>query len=126
MICGVGIDIIDIARIQSLYQHHGRRFLHRVFTDKEIDYCESRNDPAQHLSVRFAAKEAVVKALGTGFTKGIAFRDIEVIKEDGPPVIILHDAARRMADSLEVSKIHLSISHDRGSAIAFVVMERAL
>lgn len=125
MISGVGIDIIDIARIQSLYQRHGRRFLHRVFTDKEIDYCESNHYTAQHLSVRFAAKEAVVKALGTGFTKGIVFKDIEVIKEDGPPGIILYNAARQMADRLDVSKIHLSISHDRGCAIAFVVLENA-
>ena len=123
MIRGVGIDITDIERIQSLYTRHGRRFLQKVFTDQEIAYCENRFNPAQHFSVRFAAKEAAAKALGTGLMHGIAFRDIEVVSHDGPPCIFLHKKAEETAQSLDISKIHLSMSHDRGCAVAIVIME---
>lgn len=123
MIRGVGIDITDIERIRSLYTRHKRRFLQRVFTDQEISYCEKRFNPAQHLSARFAAKEAAGKALGTGLMHGVAFRDIEVVIHDGPPRILLHNKAAEMAKGLEISKIHLSMSHDLGCAVAIVIME---
>ncbi|MBN2297549.1 MAG: holo-ACP synthase [Deltaproteobacteria bacterium] len=126
MICGVGIDMVDVGRIQSLYKRHGQRLLQKVFTDHEIIYCTARHNIAQHLSGRFAAKEAVAKALGTGLLNGISFKDIEVVKhDDGPPGITLHNRAEAMMKSLEISKIHLSISHDAGLAIAFVIMESA-
>jgi holo-[acyl-carrier protein] synthase len=123
VIRGVGIDITDIERIRSLYMRHGQRFLHRVFTDQEIAYCEQRFNQSQHFSARFAAKEAAGKALGTGLMHGVAFRDIEVIIHDGPPDILLHNKAAEVAKSLEISKIHLSMSHDLGCAVAIVIME---
>ncbi len=125
MIRGVGIDIVAIARIQSLWAKHGHRFLQRVFTDGEIAYCTARTFAAQHLAGRFAAKEAAAKALGTGLMAGIGFKDIEVVKHAGPPRIILHSKAQEMAESLGAAQIHLSISHDRGCAVALVIMEAA-
>ena len=123
MIRGVGIDITDIERIRSLYMRHGRRFLHRVFTDQEIAYCEQRFNPSQHLSARFAAKEAAAKALGTGLMHGVTFKDIEVAVLEGPPSILLHNKALKVAQGMDISKIHLSMSHDRGCAVAIVIME---
>ncbi|HHO75983.1 MAG TPA: holo-ACP synthase [Deltaproteobacteria bacterium] len=125
MICGVGIDMVEIDRIKSLYKEYGQRFLQRVFTDHEITYCTSKHNTSQHLSGRFAAKEAVAKALGTGMLTGIAFKDIEVVKHLGPPCITLHNRAEAMMKKLNISKIHLSISHDAGLAIAFVILESA-
>ena len=123
MIRGVGIDITDIERIRSLYMRHGRRFLHRVFTDQEIAYCEQRFNPPQHLCARFAAKEAAAKALGTGLMHGVTFKDIEVVVHDGPPCILLYNKAAETAQALGISTIHLSMSHDRGCAVAIVIME---
>ena len=102
---------------------HGQRFLHRVFTDQEIAYCEQRFNPSQHLSARFAAKEAAAKALGTGLMHGVTFKDIEVAVLEGPPSILLHNKALKVAQGMDISKIHLSMSHDRGCAVAIVIME---
>ena len=123
MIRGVGIDITAIERIESLYTRHGQRFLRKVFTDQEIAYCEKRFNPAQHLSARFAAKAAAGKALGTGLMHGVAFRDIEVVIHDGPPHILLYNKAAEIANDLNISQIHLSMSHDLGCAVAIVIME---
>ena len=123
MISGVGIDITEIQRIHSLYERYGGRFLQRVFTDQEIAYCEQRFNPSQHFSARFAAKEAAAKALGTGLMHGVTFKDIEVAVHDGPPRILLHNMASEVAQGMDISKIHLSMSHDRGCAVAIVIME---
>ncbi len=123
MIRGIGLDIVDIARIAELYQRHGERFLKRVFTEREIAYCMTKSDPAPSLSARFAAKEAASKALGTGIAEGVLFKDIEVLKEGTRPVIALHNQARERAEGMGVSFIHLSISHERSYAAAVVVME---
>jgi len=123
VIRGVGIDITDIERIRSLYTRHKRRFLGRVFTDQEIAYCEKRCNPAQHFSARFAAKEAAGKALGTGLMHGVFFKDIEVVIHDGPPRILLHNKAVEIAQDMKISNIQLSLSHDRGCAMAIVIME---
>jgi len=123
VIRGVGIDITDIERIRSLYTRHKWRFLGRVFTDQEIAYCEKRFNPAQHFSARFAAKEAAGKALGTGLMHGVFFKDIEVVIHDGPPGILLHNKAAEIAQGMKISNIHLSMSHDRGCAVAIVIME---
>src|ERR687887_452978 len=97
-IIGIGLDATDISRISNAIQRYGDRFLHRVFTDDEIAYCLRRRESAPHFAGRFAVKEAAMKALGTGHSMGVLFRDIEVIRRGGPPQLQLHGgAARRFA-----------------------------
>src|SRR5215213_8449548 len=98
-ILGLGFDATDIPRIASTVERYGDRFLHRVFTEGEIAYCTRRRNPAPHLAGRFAAKEAAMKALGTGHSRGVLWRDIEVVREPGsPPQLRFHGgAARRFA-----------------------------
>ena len=118
MITGTGTDIIDIDRIEKALENP--RFIDRVFTCHEKDYCMSKIRSAQHFAARFASKEAVMKALG----KGVAFQDIEVINnEEGKPEIILYGHAKEYAHETGVDKIFLTISHSQNMAIAFVVME---
>lgn len=125
MIVGVGIDIVDVKRIASLLERYGERFLRRVFTDSEVDYCRSKHNPSPYLSARFAAKEAASKALGRGFTGGIRFTDIEVSRDHTGPHILLHNKALELADNLGVRRMHLSISHERLYAAATVILEGA-
>lgn len=124
MIIGVGIDIVDAGRISALLNKHGERFQQRVFTREEILYCRRMRDPSLHFSARFAAKEAAAKALGTGFSKGIRFIDIEVSHTGGTPKILFHNRARRIADDLGVSSAHVSISHEHLMAVAIVILEK--
>lgn len=94
MILGTGIDIVEVARINRLLEKHARRFEEKIFTPDEILYCQSKAEPGIHFAARFAVKEAVMKCLGTGMDKGIAFRDIEVIHENtGQPTIKAHGQA---------------------------------
>ncbi len=123
MIVGVGIDIVDVERIASLLERYGDRFLRRVFTESEVDYCRSKRNPSPHLSARFAAKEAASKALGTGFADGMRFIDIEVSRNHARPRILLHNRALALAEKLGVRRMHLSISHDRLYAAATVILE---
>lgn len=123
MIVGMGIDVVNVERIDSLCRKYGDRFLLRIFTQNEIGYCMSKHNPPLHFSARFAAKEAASKALGTGFTAGIRFTDIEVLREQGLPHIILHNRALVIAEGLGVCRLHVSLSHDRFQAIAMVIME---
>lgn len=123
MIFGIGIDIVAIERIRRMYERFGNRFLQRVFTDAEIAYCEKKFDIVQHLSARFAAKEATSKALGTGIMHGVGFKNIEVTIDHGPPFIRLSNNAHRIAQNLGVNRIHLSLTHDHGCAAAVVVLE---
>lgn len=123
MILGIGIDIVDASRIASLRMKYGNRFLPRIFTSDEIAYCENKHNPSQHLAARFAAKEAAMKALGTGFAKGVRFIDIEICKDQEPPRIRLHGKALELSERLGVSRIHLSISHDRLYVTALVILE---
>jgi holo-[acyl-carrier protein] synthase len=123
MIKGVGMDIVDVDRIASLAAKHGERFLERVFTEAERGYCQGKANPSPHLSARFAAKEAAAKALGTGIASGVRFIDIEVCTEGGPPLLVLHNHASTLARTMGVSRIHLSLSHDRACATAIVILE---
>ncbi len=124
MIIGIGIDIVSVSRIKDAEKRWGRRFLDRVFTEREIKYAMLHKSPHSRLAARFAAKEAMTKALGTGFTGGITWKDIEVLNKDsGRPEIILHGKVREIAESMEVREIHLSISHDGDYAVAQVVVE---
>lgn len=124
MIIGIGVDHIEISRIKKSIQRQKERFLNKVFTEKEIEYCESRKDRYQHYAARFAAKEAVYKALNQTKTEGIGWKDIEVVNEiSGKPGIFLHNKTLRLAKKLKVSKILLSISHNKDSAICQVIIE---
>jgi len=124
MILGIGVDIVDISRIRSVYKRHGERFLKRAFTRGEVTYCLKKQDPIPSLAARFAAKEALVKSLGTGFSMGIGFKDIEVDRSKGRPYIRLDGNARKQASEMNVSGIHLSLSHEKGHAVAVVIIEK--
>ena len=123
MVIGIGIDIVDITRINNLLQKYGRRFLERVFSLEEITYCMKRSDSATCLAGRFAVKEAAFKALSVGRSSGVSFKDITVDMIDGVPQLTLSDTAHGLSQSLGVVKHHVSISHDKGCAVAVVVLE---
>ena len=117
-----GVDIIEIPRIKKTLDRYGERFLKRIFTPDEIAYCRGRSP---NLAGRFAAKEATMKALGTG-VRGVGWKDIEGIRaESGAPSVKLHGRAKVRAEMLQVSELSLSISHSREFAVAFVVAQRA-
>jgi holo-[acyl-carrier protein] synthase len=116
-----GVDIIEIHRIKQVLDRYGERFLNRLFTPNEIDYCNGR---APNLAGRFAAKEATMKALGTG-VRGVSWKDIEVVRADsGAPSVKLYRRAEDRAEWLHVIEISVSISHSREYAVAFVVAQR--
>lgn len=114
----VGVDIVEIARVAEALQRWGQRFLRRVYTEREVQYCRGR---VSELAVRFAAKEAVMKALGTG-ARGVAWREIEVLPmRGGKPLVFLHGRARQRADALGLEDFAVSLSHSRDFAVASVV-----
>jgi holo-[acyl-carrier protein] synthase len=116
---GVGVDIIEIERVRAALDRHGRRFLRHVFLDAEVGYCSSRHDPASHYAARFAAKEAVVKALAVKRGMRFLWKDIEVVRnQDGAPSISLTGRARDMAAKRDVQEIHISVSHSDTHAVA--------
>jgi len=124
MVIGTGIDIVEITRFRKILTGTGKRFMTRVFTTEEQRFCLARHDPAQHLAVRFAAKEAVFKALGTGWAKGLTWLDVEVLRqEQGAPIILLHGATQKLAASKGVMKIHLSMTHTNNWAAATAILE---
>jgi len=115
-----GVDIIEIGRVGRVLERYGQRFLNRVYTPEEIAYCRGR---APNLAARFAAKEATMKALGTG-VRGVSWKDIEVVRhESGAPAIRLHGRAKQRAQRLGLQEIALSLSHSREYAVASVVMQ---
>jgi len=123
-IIGTGIDIVEIARFRKILAGAGERFLTRVFTMEEQRFCFTQKDPAPHLAARFAAKEAVLKALGTGWTRGITWLDVEVLRQkQSAPVIILRGAAQEIALSKGVEKVHLSLTHTDNWAAATAILE---
>ncbi|MHB8764488.1 MAG: holo-ACP synthase [Deferrisomatales bacterium] len=124
MILGLGLDLVEVARIRRIREARGERFLRRVFTEAEAAGCLSRRDPDPGLAARFAAKEAGMKALGTGWGEGVGWRDLEVVSAPGcPPRLRLHGAAGAAAERLGVASAHLSLTHDAGVAGAVVVLE---
>ena len=124
MVIGIGVDIIEPSRIRGILERHGERFLKRLYTEGEIAYCQGRKREVEHLAVRFAAKEAAGKALGTGLSQGITWKDIEVTKDNlGAPHLALHGEAKKRADALGVTRMHVSLSHSERSAVAVVVLE---
>ena len=124
MIVGLGIDIAEIDRVEAAIQRHGRPFLQRVFTPAEIAYCERHRNRYERFAGRFAAKEAAMKALGTGWRRGIRWVDIEVVRQpSGKPTLELRGKAREFADRLEVKRILLTITHGGNTALAQVIFE---
>jgi holo-[acyl-carrier protein] synthase len=119
---GLGFDATDIPRIASTVERYGDRFLHRVFTEGEIAYCTRRRNPAPHLAGRFAAKEAAMKALGTGHSRGVLWRDIEVVRLSGPPQLRLHGGAAARAARMHVQSSLLTITHSEALAMAQVLL----
>jgi holo-[acyl-carrier protein] synthase len=121
-IIGIGLDATDIPRVADTYARYGDRFLRRVFTDGEIAYCTRRRNPVPHLAGRFAAKEAAMKALGTGHSRGVLWKDVEVVRVGGPPQLRLHGGAARRAAEMRVEKSLLTITHAETLALAQVLL----
>ncbi len=128
MIIGIGIDLVDIARVAQLVADKGERAMTRLFTEGEAAYAAKRAEPARHLAARFAAKEAAYKALaGTEHARGIGWRDIEVVVEwDGRPTLRLHGRAAERAAELGITRMHISLTHADTTAAAVVVLEADL
>lgn len=121
-VLGIGTDIIECLRIAQMIERHGELFLTRVYTPHEIEYCSARKASTQHYAGRFAAKEAVLKALGTGWTRGIQWRDIEVRNElGGKPSIFLGGGARDLCEKVGICDMLISISHCRTHATAYAL-----
>lgn len=125
-VVALGLDLVDVRRLEQAISRRGARFLERVFTPAERAYCQRRARSAQSFAGRFAVKEAVMKALGTGWARGVRWIDIEVVRRTGePPRVELHGAARGHADRRGIERLHVAITHDGGVAAAVVVAERA-
>ncbi len=123
MILGLGIDLIETSRIQDSLDRFKDRFLNRVFLPGEIDYCQAMKFPARHLAARFAAKEAVSKAFGTGIGRSLGWKDIEVRRrETGEPYLVLHGKGAQMAGLRGMDGSLLSLTHHETSAAAVVVL----
>jgi len=124
MIVGTGIDIAEVHRIAEAIERFGARFLHRVFTEGERRYCDSKANRVERYAARFAAKEAAMKALGTGWSRGVRWRDIEVCRQPGGrPTISFHGQAGEVASKLGAVHVALSLSHTAEQAIAQVILE---
>ncbi len=121
-IIGIGTDITECLRIANMIEKHGELFVQRVYTPVEIDYCATRKAATQHYAGRFAAKEAVLKAFGTGWAKGIKWTDIEVYNlTGGKPKIRVAGAARDLCEQLGITEVLISISHCRAYATAYAI-----
>jgi len=124
MIVGLGIDLVETDRMARAVEEHGVRLEERVFSPLEREECAARADRVQALAARFAAKEACLKALGTGWARGLSFRQVQVIREPGGrPGLVLEGAARDRARELGVRRVHVSLTHQPGAAAAVVVLE---
>jgi holo-[acyl-carrier protein] synthase len=123
-ILGLGIDLVQVDRVAAVLARRGERFVDRVYTASEREYCERRGGRPAHWASRFAAKEAVMKVLGTGWARGVRWRDIEVVRAPGgPPGIELHGVAREHAERLGIRRMSLAITHDAGVAAVVAVGE---
>jgi len=126
MVVGTGIDIAEVARIASAMERFGKRFIERVFTEGEIQYCQSKANKIERYAARFAAKEAGMKAIGTGWNRGVRWRDIEVQRmPGGRPTLVFHGSAKGFFEQLGATRAHLSLTHTKDSAMAFVVLENS-
>jgi holo-[acyl-carrier protein] synthase len=124
MIVGTGIDIVEVPRIGAAVERFGERFLNRVFTASEVRYCRSKQNVIERFAVRFAAKEAGFKAIGTGWRQGVTWKDVEVGREPGGrPTICFSGRAAEFAAKLGMRRASLSLSHTPAQAIAHVILE---
>ena len=121
-IIGLGVDATDLPRIRGVFARHGDRFLRHVYTEVEIAYCTRQRDPVPSLAGRFAAKEAAMKALGTGHSGGVLWKDIEVFRQDGPPQLRLSGGAASRFEAMGARRSLLTITHSEGLALAQVLI----
>jgi holo-[acyl-carrier protein] synthase len=126
MIVGLGTDLAEVTRIRESIARFGDRFLDRIYTQGERAYCESKANAAERFAARFAAKEAGMKAIGTGWNLGVTWKDFEVVNErSGRPKLVLHGVARQIATKLQVEQVSISLTHTRVIALAVVILEAA-
>jgi len=124
MIVGVGVDVVDLERIREALSRTGERFVRRVYTEAEAEYCRRHRDPVPHFAARFAAKEALFKAIRTGWSQGVRWRDVEVARARGrPPELVLRGEALRHSTVLGTRTVHCTLSHSAASAVAVVILE---
>ncbi len=124
MILGTGIDIIEVARIASAFEKHGERFVNRVLVVDEIAYCLKHRRPAPFLAARFAAKEAISKAFGTGIGAQLGWQDMEIRrKESGEPFVVLHGKGQILFEARGGKQLHISLSHTENYAAATAILE---
>ena len=124
MIVGIGVDVVEIERIRNALQRHGDRARRRFFTPAELEECDGRADPGECLAARFAAKEAALKALGTGKGPGVRWTDLQVVRGDsGPPRLSFSDGVQKRAAALGVERSWVTLTHEAGVACAVVVLE---
>jgi holo-[acyl-carrier protein] synthase len=125
MIYGIGVDIVEVAKVASSIHDYGDTYLSRMFTPKEIRYCNETAKPIQRYAARIAAKEAAMKALSTGWDAGVQWHHFEILNEEsGQPVLLVHGAAKRLLTELVISKYWVSLSHVPDYAIAQVIFEK--
>ena len=125
-IVGIGTDIVECLRVGRMIEEHGELFLTRVFTEREVRYCQSRKRATEHFAARWAAKEAILKALGTGWRRGLGWTDMEVRTEaSGRPQVLLCGVAKDVAQAQRISDILISMSHCRAYATAYAIALRA-
>ena len=126
MIFGVGTDVVELSRVQATYERFGEHFVRRILMDEELDLFRASKWPVRFLAMRFAGKEAIVKAMGTGFRHGIWVRDVGITNNDGGrPLIIWSERGRRLCDELGIGNGHVSLTDDAGLVVAFAVVETA-
>ena len=124
MILGVGIDLIEVARIASSFEKFGERFVNRILLPDEIAYCLSHRKPAPFLAARFAAKEAIFKAFGTGIGAALGWQDLEIRrKESGEPFVVLHGKGRDLFEARGAKSLHISLTHTENYAAATAILE---
>jgi holo-[acyl-carrier protein] synthase len=123
VIFGIGTDIIDVKRVEKMVAR-GRQYLETIFTEKEMDYCEAKAKKSEHYAARYAAKEAILKALGTGWRGGLAYSEIEIINEElGQPQVLVRGEVRNFFDHHQIQKTLISLSHTKEIALAVVILE---
>ena len=127
MIFGIGTDLVELSRVQGIYERFGERFAQRILMDEELELYRNANDPVRFLAMRFAGKEATVKAMGTGFAHGVWLRDVGILNDDrGRPVVVWSARGSRVCARLGIASGHVSLTDDAGLVIAFAVVENAL
>jgi holo-[acyl-carrier protein] synthase len=126
MIFGVGTDVVEMSRIQATYERFGEHFVNRILMEEELDLYRRSKQPIRFLAMRFAGKEATVKAMGTGFAHGVWFRDVGITNNKwGRPLVILSERGQRVCERLGIGNAHVSLTDDAGLVIAFAVVEMA-